>query len=112
MTLLEHLRLAQHDILDFCRNKNYKPLPWPEGYWPETDAPPSDWAWEESVLAFQTDLSEMLYLVADKSTDLLALIPWGADQTIFREAMLVADHNSYHLGQLVTVRRMLGAWGQ
>lgn len=106
--LLEHMRLAQWDILDFSRNPKYRPLSWPEGYWPNTEAPRAG-AWENSVRRFRADLAAMRKLVA-KKTDLHARIPWGEGQTILREALLVADHNSYHLGQLVLVRRALGAW--
>ncbi|WP_263350927.1 DinB family protein [Acidicapsa acidisoli] len=109
--LLEHLRIAQWDILDFSRNSNYKAHKWPDDYWPATPAPPSDAAWDESVKAFRKDLKTFCELVEDKSTDLFAKIPHGDGQTILREALLVADHNAYHVGQLVLVRRLLGAWG-
>lgn len=109
--LVEHLRIAQWDILDFSRNPEYTHLDWPKDYWPPTPAPPDDAAWEESVAAFHRDLQAMQDLVADPNTDLYAKIPWGDGQTILREAMLVADHNAYHLGQIVGVRQMLGDWG-
>ena len=108
--LVEHLRLAQWDILDFSRNPDYKEARFPDDYWPATEAPLSDEAWEQSVAAFRRDLRAMKDLVADPSTDLFAKIPWGTGQTILREAMLVADHNAYHVGQIVTVRQGLGAW--
>ncbi len=108
--LLEHMRLAQWDILEFCRDAKHVSLPFPEGYWPAGDAPPDDKAWEGSVAAFHDDLESMIDLVGDPATDLFVLIPHGDGQTIFREALLVADHNAYHLGQLVAVRRALGAW--
>jgi len=108
--ILEHMRLAQRDILDFCRNPNYRETPFPAGYWPETPVPPTDSAWKKSVKDFRADLKAMQKLVETKSTNLFARIPWGDGQTILREALLVADHNAYHLGQLVMVRRMLGAW--
>jgi hypothetical protein len=108
--LLEHLRLAQWDILEFSRNRKYKSPKWPEGYWPETEAPPSKAAWDESIQQFRKDLKVMQQLVANPKTDLYARIPWGDGQTILREALLVADHNAYHLAQLVDVRRLLGAW--
>ncbi len=108
--LVEHMRIAQWDILEFSRNSNHESLPWPAGYWPEGDGPPDERAWDRSVKAFRADLRAMQDLVADDATDLLSSIPWGDGQTILREALLVADHNAYHLGQLVTVRRMLGAW--
>jgi hypothetical protein len=108
--LLEHLRRAQWDILEFSRNRKYKSPKWPEGYWPETAAPPSKAAWDESIQQFRKDLKVMQQLVANPKTDLYARIPWGDGQTILREALLVADHNAYHLAQLVDVRRLLGAW--
>ena len=108
--LLEHLRIAQWDILEFSRNPKHVSPEFPQGYWPEGDAPPEDAAWEKSVKAFQADLRAMQRLVKNPSTDLPARIPHGTGQTILREALLVADHNSYHLGQLVLLRRLLGAW--
>lgn len=108
--LLEHLRIAQWDILDFCRNSNYQALDFPAGYWPRTETPPSLEAWESSVKSFKADLKAMQNLVANPATDLFARIPHGEGQTILREALLVADHNAYHLGQLVLLRRLLGAW--
>jgi hypothetical protein len=107
--LLEHMRLAQWDILDFSRNSKYRPMTWPEGYWPHTEAPPAG-AWEKSVQQFRADLATMLKLVKNSRTDLHARIPWGDGQTILREALLIADHNSYHVGQLVLVRKALGVW--
>ena len=108
--LLEHLRIAQHDILEFSRNAKHKSPDWPDGYWPATDQPPSDAAWTNSIKAFRADLKSMLALVKNARTDLLARIPWGDGQTIAREAMLLADHNAYHIGQLVELRRALGNW--
>jgi uncharacterized damage-inducible protein DinB len=108
--LLEHLRIAQRDILEFSRNGDYTSLKWPDDYWPDNAAPPDAAAWEASVEAVHRDLKAMEDLVADSQTDLFAKIPWGEGQTILREAMLVADHNAYHLGQVVSVRQALGAW--
>jgi hypothetical protein len=108
--LLEHLRLAQSDILEFSRNPKHKSPKWPEGYWPEGDAPRNSAAWEASVAAFRRDVAEMEKLVTDTSNDLFAPIPHGQGQTLLREALLVADHNSYHVGQLILLRRLLGAW--
>jgi hypothetical protein len=108
--LLEHLRIAQRDILEFSRNRKHKSPNWPEGYWPKTAAPPNDAAWTKSVRQFRADQKAMLNLVANPKTDLFAKIPWGDGQTILREALLVADHNAYHLAQLVDVSRLLGAW--
>jgi len=108
--LLEHMRIAQWDILEFSRNAGHVSPEWPKGYWPETDAPPSGKAWNESVKNFRKDLKAMQDLVGDRKTDLFARIPWGDGQTILREALLVADHNAYHLAQMVDARRGLGAW--
>jgi hypothetical protein len=108
--LLEHLRIAQWDILEFSRNAEHVSPKWPEGYWPESEAPPSTPDWDKSVKSFQADLKSMQKLVSDPKTDLYAGLPWGDGQTVLREALLVADHNAYHIGQLVTLRRLLGAW--
>jgi hypothetical protein len=108
--VLEHLRIAQRDILEFSRNPKHVSPDFPAGYWPAGDAPPDDAAWDRSVAAFRADLKAMQDLVADPKTDLFARIPHGQGQTILREALLVADHNAYHLGQLIVVRRALGAW--
>src|SRR5262245_30286323 len=108
--LVEHMRIAQWDILEFSRNPRHVSPAFPAGYWPTGDAPPSDAAWDKSVNAFRADLDAMAQLVADPPTDLFAPIPHGDGQTVLREALLVADHNAYHLGQLVVVRRLLGAW--
>jgi DinB family protein len=108
--LLEHIRIAQWDILEFSRNPGYTAPKWPDDYWPDTAAPADAAAWDASVEAVHRDLKAMADLVADPKTDLFAKIPWGEGQTILREAMLVADHNGYHLGQIVSVRQALGAW--
>ena len=108
--LLEHLRIAQWDILEFSRDAKHKSPKWPEGYWPKSPAPPTFGAWEESVESFRRDMDAMCALVEDISTDLYAPIPGGEGQTVLREALLVADHNAYHAGQLVMVRKLLGAW--
>ncbi|MGB7263974.1 MAG: DinB family protein [Terracidiphilus sp.] len=108
--VLEHLRIAQWDILAFSRDPDHKSPDWPSGYWPAKPAPPNEKAWNKSVRAFRADLKAMCDLVADESTDLYARIPHGDGQTILREALLVADHNAYHLGELVLLRRQLGAW--
>ena len=108
--LLEHMRIAQWDILDFSRNPKYRTLKWPEQYWPKEPSPPSSAAWNDSIRKFEEDLGAMKQLVKAPETDLLAAIPWGDGQTILREAMLVADHNSHHLGQLIDLRRLLGSW--
>jgi hypothetical protein len=108
--LLEHMRLAQWDILEFSRDAKHVSPDFPSGYWPKTKAPPPG-AWEKSVRRFRADLKAMERLVANPKTDLFARIPHGSGQTILREALLLADHNAYHLGQLVMLRRLLGEWG-
>ena len=108
--LLEHVRIAQWDILEFSRDAKHVSPGFPEGYWPKTPVPPDDAAWDKSVAAFESDLQEMIKLVKNPKTDLYAKIPHGDGQTILRETLLLADHNSYHLGQLVDLRRALGAW--
>jgi DinB superfamily len=108
--LLEHVRLALWDILEFSRNPRHKSPKWPEGYWPKTAVPPSADAWDKSVKAVDEHVDAMRKLVADPSRDLFAPLPHGTGQTLLREALLVSDHNAYHLGQLVLVRRALGAW--
>ena len=108
--LVEHMRICQWDILEFSRNPHHISPDFPDGYWPAGNAPPHVDAWQESLERFRTDQAAMQDLVADAATDLFAPIPHGDGQTILREALLVADHNAYHLGQLVVVRRALGAW--
>ena len=108
--LLEHMRIAQHDILEFSRDAKHVSPKWPSGYWPKSKTPPNDTAWTKSVRAFSADLEAMRKLVAAESTDLYAPIPHGDGQTILREALLIADHTAYHIGELVLVRRLLGAW--
>ena len=108
--LLEHMRIAQWDILEFSRNPRHDSPEFPSGYWPRTEAPPDAKAWDRSVKAFRADLKAMERLVANRKTDLYARIPHGDGQTILREALLVADHNAYHLGQLVLLRKLLRAW--
>jgi hypothetical protein len=104
---LEHLRIAQWDILEFCRNPKHVSPDFPAGYWPPSPSPPDAGAWDRSVAAFRADLQAMVRLVEDPATDLFARIPHGDGQTILREALLVADHNSYHLGELMLLRRLL-----
>jgi hypothetical protein len=108
--LLEHMRIAQWDILEFSRDPDHVSPEFPDGYWPEQDAPPDAGAWDASIAAFLNDADEFQALVADVAQDLYAALPWGDGQTLLREALLVADHNAYHLGQLIAVRRALGAW--
>jgi hypothetical protein len=108
--VLEHLRIAQSDILEFSCDAAHKSPEWPSGYWPSTPAPPDEEAWDRSIRAFRRDLKAMCDLVSSSSTDLHAPIAHGDGQTVLREALLVADHDAYHLGELVLLRRMLGAW--
>lgn len=110
--ILEHMRIAQWDILEFSRDSKHVSPEWLGGYWPKTQAPPNAKAWSQSVRSFQADREAMRKLVADRSTDLFAAIPHGDGQTILREALLVASHNSYHLGEMLLVRRLLGAWSE
>jgi len=108
--LLEHLRITQHDILDFSRNPQYAELSWPDDYWPPTPAPPDAEAWDRSVAAYQADREALQALAADANVDLFARVPHGQGQTYLREILLAADHAAYHVGQIVLVRRLLGAW--
>ena len=109
--LVEHIRLAQRDILDFCRDEHYEERRWPEDYWPVSPAPSSASEWDDSVAAYHADLDALRALVLDPGFDLFATVPWGSGQTNLREVVLVADHTAYHVGQIVLVRRILGAWG-
>jgi hypothetical protein len=106
--LLEHMRLGQWDILEFIRNSKHVSPPWPEGYWPKSETPPDEKSWTASIAAFKKDLRTLERLVSDRRVDLYARIPWGDGQTILREALLLADHNAYHLGQLVMLRKSIG----
>jgi hypothetical protein len=108
--LLEHLRLTQFDILDFCRNPAYEERAWPDDYWPDSPEPPSAQAWDESVAEFLRDRAELVRLAEDPELDLYREIPHGTGQTYLRELLLTADHNAYHVGELVLARRLLGAW--
>ncbi len=108
--LLEHMRLAQHDILDFSRNSNYQEMEWPKDYWPESPEPASTAAWDASVAAFRRDREALKQMALDTSVDLTGTIPHGTGQTYLRELVLTADHTAYHVGQLVLVRKLLGIW--
>jgi DinB superfamily len=109
--LVEHIRRGQHDLLDFCRNADYKELHWPDDYWPPTPAPPSARAWADSIAGYKKDRAEFQAMIKDPTIDLGARIPHGTGQTYAREVLIAIDHASYHVGQLVAVRRALGAWG-
>jgi uncharacterized damage-inducible protein DinB len=108
--LLEHMRITQHDILDFCVNPKYEEMSWPDDYWPASAEPSSAKAWTESVEQFKRDRSALQRLGRDPAIDLEDPIPHGKGQTYLRELLLVADHTAYHLGELIVVRRLLGAW--
>ena len=107
--LLEHLRICQWDILEFSRNPKHRSPDFPDGYWLESASPPTDDAWDKSVADFRHDLAEMVALVRDESVDVYAKIPHGDGQTVLREALVLAKHNSYHVGQLVMLGKALGS---
>ena len=108
--ILEHMRIAQNDILRFSQSAEYVSPQWPEGYWPTAPAPENESRWKGAIRAFRRDLGAFEKLVLDPAQNLHRKFPWGTGQTLLRETLLIADHNSYHLGQLVLVRRLLGAW--
>jgi len=108
--LLEHLRIAQNDILEFSLSAEHVSPKFPDGYWPKSPAPEKEGQWNSSIRDFHDDLARFEALVLDPAQDLHRKFPWGDGQTLFREALLIADHNSYHMGQLVLVRRLLDAW--
>jgi hypothetical protein len=105
--LLEHMRIAQHDILEFSRDPSHKSPKWPEGYWPKTAAPPNQLAWDESLATFRQEAKTMEGLILDPKQDLFKPIEGGSGQTLLREALVLAAHNSYHLGQIVYLKKML-----
>jgi len=108
--LLEHIRITQWDILEFSRDSKHKSPDFPDGYWPKTPTPPNDATWEKSVDAIQKDLRAMIALISNPRSDLHAAFSWGSGQNLLREALLLADHNAYHVGQMVDLRRVLGVW--
>ncbi len=110
--LLEHLRITQHDILNFSAppTGGYHPLQWPNEYWPKTPNPPSPQAWDQSIRAIRGDLKTFIALIENAGSDLVKPFRWGDGQNLLREALLVADHTAYHLGELIVLRRLLGAW--
>lgn len=108
--LVEHIRIAQHDIVAFSKDPDYESPNWPEGYWPESDKPDSMDEWQDSLEAIEKDHKEMEKLVKDKANDLLIPLKHGDGQTLFREAMLIVDHNAYHIGQIVQMRRVMDIW--
>lgn len=107
---LEHIRIALHDLLDFSTNSHYEAMKWPDDYWPKEAAPKDSAAWDKSVRALKKDIADFEKLVGDPESNLYATIPWGDGQTLLREVLLAGQHTSYHLGQIVLLRRMLDAW--
>ena len=108
--LVEHMRFTQADILEFCVSRSYREKSWPKDYWPSSAAPPTKVSWSASIAGFGADRRALERLVLNPRRDLLAIVPSGTDQTLLREVVLAADHAAYHVGQLVAVRRLLGAW--
>lgn len=108
--LVEHIRLAQRDILDFCTGEAYQELAWPSDYWPATPEPPSAEAWEQSLARIRSDREALQRLASDSTLDLMSVAKHGTDQPLLRQLLLVVDHTAYHVGQLVLVRKLLGSW--
>lgn len=108
--LIEHIRISQRDIIDFSKNSDYEEMNWPDDYWPESAGPESKGQFEESIQAVRKGIEEMRDLIRNPENDLQTPIPHGSGQTLFREAILIVDHNSYHIGQIVQIRRLLGSW--
>ena len=108
--LVEHIRITQADILEFCVAPHYEEKVWPKDYWPSSAAPPSPAAWAKSLESYRQDRDALIALARDESVDLEAAVPNGSGQTYLRELLLVADHTAYHVGELVIARRLLGAW--
>jgi uncharacterized damage-inducible protein DinB len=108
--LLEHIRRTQYDLLDFCRNPNYKERKWPDEYWPTTPAPVSDAEWNDTVAQIHADTKALADFTTSFDKDLAMKIPHGTGQTYLRTVLVAIDHTSYHVGQILAVRRLLGAW--
>jgi len=108
--LIEHIRIAQDDILEFCKNSDYEELEWPVDYWPDSNQPSSEDEFDSAIQAVRDGIDEMIDIVRDREKDLQTPLPHGNGQTLFREAMLIVDHNAYHIGQIVQIRRILGSW--
>ena len=108
--IVEHIRIAQFDILDFSRNENYKERNWPADYWPKETAPETEAAWQQSLAQIDSDLTSFINFLQDPRSDIFKPFPHGTGQTLLREALLIADHNSYHTGEIVVIRRLLGTW--
>ena len=112
--LLEHLRIAQRDILHFSAppTGGYHPMRWPQDYWPQSAEPPTAHAWDQSITAIHSDQKHFVALIENPSSDLYKPFRWGEGQNLLREALLIADHNAYHVGELILLRRLLGVWGK
>ena len=108
--LVEHLRITQHDLLEFCHDADSRELAWPDEYWPTSPVPPSADAWDGSVRRYREDRAALQELARDPAVDLTARIPHGTGQSYLREILLAVDHAAYHIGELIVVRRLLGAW--
>jgi len=106
--LVEHIRIAQWDMLQFCKDANHKELKWPDDYWPKETLPENENAWKGSLKQIDNDLDEFIELM--EHSDLYQKLPHGDGQSVLREALQIADHNAYHIGEIITLRRMLGAW--
>jgi hypothetical protein len=107
--LMEHIRITLWDILEFCKSQNHKSPPWPEGYWPSGTSPTEE-AWKRTLAAIKSNRKEFVSLLQSPSTDLFTPFKHGTGQNMIREALLIADHTSYHTGQIIIVRRILGIW--
>ena len=108
--LLDHIRRTQKDLLEFCTNPNYKEITWPDDYWPSGHEPPSEEVWRESLRAIRQDRIELEKFTTESDLDLTTRIPHGSGQTYLRTVLLAVDHASYHIGQIIAVRRLLGVW--
>jgi len=108
--LLWHMNVALHDLLEFCTNPKYLAPKWPDEYWPKEELPPSNAAWNATVRALEVDLAAFERMIKDPAQNMYATIPWGDGQTVLREILLAADHNSYHLGQIILLRKLIDAW--
>ena len=108
--IAEHIRIAQWDILDFSRNENYKELEWPADYWPKETSPENEQVWQHCLEQIESDLTAFINLLQDPRSDIFKPFPHGSGQTLLREALLIADHSSYHIGEIIVIRRLLGNW--
>lgn len=108
--ILEHIRITQWDIIDFCTNPDYKYIKWPDDYWPKQDAKATKKDWDKTIKAIRSDLNEMTKLVQNPENDLYKPFAWGEGQHLLREAIMVAEHNAYHIGEFAVLRQVVGAW--